>query len=91
VDVGGDTAQIFALQAAVEAILAGAGFPRENRPWRPHITLAQDVILKPGAPSWHTYNMAAGSFAVEEFALVLSEERDRRRVYTPINRFILGR
>lgn len=89
VDVAGDLGPLAALQRAVEQSLVPLGFPAEGRPWRPHITLAQDVTLAAGAPPWGTYAVDRTPFAVSEFALILSEERDRRRVYTPIKRFAL--
>ena len=89
VDVAGETEALAALQGRVEQGLAGCGFPREQRAWRPHITLAQDVVLLPGAPLWGAYRVDGKPFTVREFALILSEEVDRRRVYTPIERFAL--
>ncbi len=89
VDVGGETAALQALQGRVEQALAGCGFPPEQRAWRPHITLAQDVVPLPGAPPWSAYQVGRTTFKVREFALILSEEIDRRRVYTPIERFTL--
>ncbi|MDR7867235.1 MAG: RNA 2',3'-cyclic phosphodiesterase [Sporomusaceae bacterium] len=89
VDVAGDTAALAALQGRVEQALAGCGFPPEQRAWRPHITLAQDVVPLPGAPPWGAYKVDGALFTVREFALILSEEVDRRRVYTPIEQFTL--
>lgn len=88
-DVGGATEMLQALQGRVEQALAGCGFPPEQRAWRPHITLAQDVVPLPGAPPWSAYQVDRTPFTVREFALILSEEIDRRRVYTPIERFTL--
>jgi 2'-5' RNA ligase len=89
VDVAGDTEPLKSLQGQVEEVLATLGFQLENRPWRPHITLAQDVVLAAGAPSWAAYKIDRTAFSVAEFAVILSEEIDRRRVYTPIHRFPL--
>lgn len=89
VDVAGDLGPLADLQRAVEQALVPLGFPAERRPWRPHITLAQDVTLVPGAPSWDAYAVDRAPFAVTEFALILSEERDRKRIYTPIETFTL--
>jgi 2'-5' RNA ligase len=90
-DVAGEVEKLRKLQAQVEQQLAPVGHPPENRPWRPHITLAQDVVLAAGAPAWSGTAVPPASFTVTEFALILSEERDRRRVYTPISRFGLER
>lgn len=39
--MGGETARLVSLQAQIENVLAGAGFPKEDRPFRPHLTLAR--------------------------------------------------
>jgi 2'-5' RNA ligase len=88
-DVAGDLGRLQSLQGKVEQALVPAGFPAERRPWRPHVTLAQDVALAPGAPPWSAYRVDGTRFTVREYALILSEEIDRRRVYTPIARFPL--
>lgn len=45
VGLAGETAQLLSLQAAVADDLASRGFPREERPFSPHLTLAR--IKKP--------------------------------------------
>ncbi|MDR3591479.1 MAG: RNA 2',3'-cyclic phosphodiesterase [Negativicutes bacterium] len=90
VDVAGDTEALSELQARVAQAAAGLGFAPENRPWRPHITLAQDVEPAGESLALAEELIAPAAFRVSEFALVLSEERDRRRIYTPIQRFVLG-
>ena len=87
-DVAGETGQLKSLQANVEKELAQLGFKSDRRPWQPHITLAQDVRLAASLP-WGQCPLPQVSFAVTEFALVLSEEIDRKRVYTPIHTFPL--
>ncbi|HMM20225.1 MAG TPA: RNA 2',3'-cyclic phosphodiesterase [Selenomonadales bacterium] len=89
VDVGGDAERLQALQARVRQVLAGAGFPAERRRWQPHITLAQDVLFAGKTPAWSEIPVDPVPFAVTEFTLLLSEERERRRVYTPLYRFSL--
>lgn len=88
-DVAGDLASLQELQGRVEQAVAPLGFPAERRPWRPHVTLAQDVVPAPAAPPWSAYKVDKKPFTVTEYALILSEESDRRRVYTPIARFPL--
>jgi 2'-5' RNA ligase len=89
VDVAGDRARLRDLQGRVEQVLGSLGFPAERRPWRPHVTIAQDVVPVPAAPPWSVYEVDDSPFTVAEYALILSEEIDRRRVYTPIARFPL--
>lgn len=90
-DVAGEVKKLHSLQAQVERAMGQVGFSPEDPPWRPHITLAQDVVMAAGAPAWNGIAVPPASLIVDEFALILSEERDRRRVYTPIRRFVLGR
>ena len=88
-DAVGDLGRLQDLQGGVEQALVPLGFPAERRPWRPHVTLAQDVVPVPAAPPWSAYKVDNRPFTVTEYALILSEEIDRRRVYTPIARFPL--
>ena len=77
------------LQQAVETECTDAGFTSERRIYSPHITLAQDVTPRPGE-LFLPNDLPNLSFTVREFALVLSEERDRKRHYTPLYVFRLG-
>lgn len=90
VDVAGDMAQMIRLQQRVEAGLGPIGFAAESRPWRPHITLAQDVVFAGEKPDWNKVAVPQDLFVAEEFALILSEEVERRREYTPIQRIPLA-
>ena len=89
VDAAGDLGRLQDLQGRVEQALVPLGFPAERRPWRPHVTLAQDVVPVPAAPPWSAYQVDDRPFTVTEYALILSEEIDHRRLYTPIARFPL--
>jgi 2'-5' RNA ligase len=86
--VGGDCEQLAKLQTQIEGGLATLGITPEARQWRPHVTLAQDVEFV-ADDVFNSCLAESGAFDVGEFALVLSEERDRRRVYTPLYRFAL--
>ena len=78
---------------AVAAALAGGyaalGFPREERPWRPHLTLAR---LQEPAP----VDLGAGvglrtdEFVVSEIVLFRSHLRPSGAVYEALGRFPLG-
>lgn len=87
--LAGDTDRLYSLQQAVEAECSVIGFASEKRPYSPHITLAQDVTPLPGKP-YLPQSLPSLSFAVQEFALVLSEEKDRKRLYTTLHSFLLG-
>ena len=84
----GDLSKLYALQQAVEKECSGIGFPPEKRSYSPHITLAQDVVPTAGQLCLPK-DTAELPFTVREFALVLSEEKDRQRVYTPLQCFPL--
>jgi 2'-5' RNA ligase len=77
-----------ALQAACERAAVLAGFPAEERPFRSHLTLARfrQRILRPSLPP-----VDLGTVRLETLALVRSELRPHGAVYTPIDRFPLGR
>lgn len=86
--LSGETDGLQMLQQAVEAACQAAGFAAERRAYSPHITLAQDVTPRPGS-SCLPQKVPSHSFAVDEFVLVKSEEKDRKRVYTPLHCFPL--
>jgi len=77
------------LAAALETAYAGAGFPAEDRPWRPHLTLARLKVPGPvelaGAGEVDTT-----PFPVEEIVLFRSHLKPSGAVYEPLARFRLG-
>ena len=77
------------LAEALEAASAGAGFPAENRPWRPHLTVARLKVPGPvdlaGAGEVDTT-----PFPVEEMVLFRSHLKPSGAVYEPLARFRLG-
>jgi len=78
-----------ALTAALETVFAGAGFPAEDRPWRPHLTVARLKVPGPvdlaGAGE-----VDATPFPVEEMVLFRSHLKPSGAVYEPLARFRLG-
>lgn len=86
--LGGDLQRLAQLQSSVEQECTQIGFMPERRAYSPHITLAQDVIPRQGE-QYLPKETPQLSFTVHEFALVLSEERNRKRIYTPIHVFRL--
>jgi len=89
VGLKGDLDRLKALQAGVETAAARVGFAPEDRPYRPHITVAQDVVFSDAGwrarlkPTW------PDEFAVTEFSLILSTQEYGRRVYIPLHIFKL--
>ncbi len=82
------------LQAQVETALEAAGFAREERPFRPHLTIGRmkgerriDGLDK--AVEDHK-GFAAGRFTAAEMVLFRSDLKPAGPVYTPLARFKLG-
>jgi len=82
------------LQAQVETALEAAGFAREERPFRPHLTIGRmkgerriDGLDK--AVEDHK-GFAAGKFTATEMVLFRSDLKPAGPVYTPLARFRLG-
>lgn len=82
-DVDGDIKCLRLLQQEIEQAMTAEGFKPENRPWQPHITLAQDAELN-GVLPWGKCPLPRTAFTVKEFCLILSEQQGGRRVYTPL-------
>ncbi len=85
------------LQRLVDEVLAALGFPRENRPFSPHLTLAR-VREGAGPAERRRLGEAArnlmvgslGSFPVEEVGLVQSTLTPRGAIYRRLGAFPLG-
>jgi RNA 2',3'-cyclic 3'-phosphodiesterase len=87
--------EAFRLQAACEDAARAARFPREERPFAPHLTLGRwkrpgdaggmrpPRTPQPGARS-------ADSFVLDRLVLFRSEPRAKGSVYTPIEGYTLG-
>jgi 2'-5' RNA ligase len=78
---------LVALQAGCEAAAVAAGFPRESRPFSPHLTLGRwrDRAARPELPA-----ADLGSSLLDTLVLVRSELRPEGAVYTQLQRFDLG-
>ena len=84
---------LFYLQGRVEAAAVRAGFPRENRKYKPHVTLAR---LKQGRGEdvgpWMSNNdpIEAPPFTVEQFILYRSHLAREGAMYEPLVEYALG-
>ncbi len=78
--------RILKLQEACERAAVAAGFPREERPFRPHLTLGRwrDRARRPELPA-----ADLGSTRVGTLTLFRSEPRSGGSVYTPLHRWDL--
>jgi len=91
--IAGETGALLSLQRDLERALAGAGFPREERPFRAHLTLGR-VKVPPGVVGLARAVAAeegagAGRIPVGEVALFKSELTPRGAVYTRLAAFPL--
>lgn len=86
--------ELAGLQVALNERLALAGFPQEQRRFRPHITLARFNRKQAGSVSEvlriHR-EIQAGSFLVDSVALFRSIQGAHGSVYEVLDRFIFGR
>ncbi|HJS21197.1 MAG TPA: RNA 2',3'-cyclic phosphodiesterase [Steroidobacteraceae bacterium] len=74
------------LAAELWKLLAGQGFARESKPYRPHVTLARKVV-KPHALG----DMHPVAWPIDEFALVESVTASEGARYTVLQRWPLAR
>ena len=79
----GEAPELMALQRRISAELASRGFTLEERRFVPHITLARQVILPPGAaaPALPESPVTAPA---GRMSLMLSERIDGRLIYTEL-------
>jgi RNA 2',3'-cyclic 3'-phosphodiesterase len=93
--ISGDAAKLAALQKQLDNDFAGIGFPAEDRPFRPHLTLGRikdshgltglDVAMKKHGA------FAAGEFTSKELILFQSQLTPQGALYTRLAEFALGR
>jgi 2'-5' RNA ligase len=79
---------IHALQKECESAALAAGFEKEDRPFRAHLTLGRwrDRAPRPELPA-----ADLGTTRLETLVLFKSDLRPGGAVYTPLHRFALGR
>lgn len=85
----GDTASLGELRRNIEEELEIAGFPRENRSFKPHITIGQELLFNTDLETLMRKIDVSAFPAVHVDGVVLykSEQIGKRRVYTPIRKF----
>ncbi|MDZ7374016.1 MAG: RNA 2',3'-cyclic phosphodiesterase [candidate division KSB1 bacterium] len=89
-DEGGNLARI---QRAVEEELEGLGFPREGRPFTPHLTLAR--VKAPGSVAamvarLREVDFRTEPFEAEEILVMRSDLKPQGAEYTPLRRVPIG-
>ncbi len=80
-------AALLSLQGSVEAAVAGLGLPREQRPFRPHLTLARwrGPVRRPDLPA-----VDLGPTRLSRLILFRSRLDPKGAVHTPLAKFELG-
>ena len=91
---GGGVGRLPRLHAETEAACAGLGFPREGRPYRPHVTLARARIPVPASRRAPLEELTASAwpgpaFTAGEFCLIESRLKPTGAEYTVLARFPL--
>jgi len=93
--VTGDVEKLSVLQKQLDSDFASIGFPKEDRPFRAHLTLGR--IKEPRGLSGisealNKHNVfAAGEFDCKELILFQSKLSPQGAVYTKLAEFVLGR
>lgn len=95
VGIGGDTRDLFALQKDIEEALLSIGFPKEDRPFRAHLTLgrvkAPRALQGIEAAIAQGQSFDAGSFPAEEVLFIKSDLTPAGAIYTNLAAFSLAR
>jgi 2'-5' RNA ligase len=92
--VTGDVEKLSVLQKQLDNDFAGIGFPRENRPFRAHLTIGR--IKDPSgltgiSEALTKYNaFAAGEFVCKKLILFQSRLTPQGAIYTKLAEFALG-
>jgi 2'-5' RNA ligase len=93
VGLDGDLQALSDLQSRLDAGLRQAGFDMEDRPFRPHVTLARRREQARGGPpaGWPpTDRLAQARFPLDHLTLFESRLSPRGPSYTPLFHFPLG-
>jgi 2'-5' RNA ligase len=89
----GEEDAVSRLQREIETITAGLGFPAEDRPFKPHLTLGRVKSPKGKIPLIRMIeansHLDLGSFRAERVILFRSDLRPEGAVYTKLQEFFL--
>jgi 2'-5' RNA ligase len=93
--VGGDVQRLVELQERLAGALEARGFPREQRPFAPHLTLARLKVAPPPAelarlPQLLAAPVASVAWPVDAIAVMKSEPLRPAARYTRLERVLLG-
>jgi 2'-5' RNA ligase len=87
----GELDKLHRLYSEIEEEISKLGVKKEIKPYTPHITIAQDLILK--MPFDELQSKVSFQdwkpIEIKEISLIKSEEKEGKRIYTPISTFML--
>ena len=91
VGIDGDKQELVHLQKDLSISLDKLGFPRKNRPYKPHITLGRNVEFN-GEASFEEYSesLMKAPFLVNEISLIESTVENGKRIYRSLSSFRLS-
>lgn len=78
--IGGNTSALASLASRLESALENIGFPKENRPFKAHITLARDFRANPSADV-ESIPFSGKAFTANEITLFESTRIGGKLVY----------
>lgn len=87
----GELDKLHGLYSDIEDEMSRLGVKKEMKPYTPHITIAQDLVLKIPFGELESKVSFEGCKPIEikEISLIKSEEKEGKRIYTPISTFVL--
>ena len=90
--LSGDLDRLRSLQSEIDTCLGKLGFEIEKRSYKPHVTIAQDVVFNTGFEkiSEIASKISFSDIYVDRVYLIKSEQIGARRVYTPVSGYCFG-
>jgi len=86
IGLGGNIDALKRLNEDTETAMALLGFKKERRPYTPHVTLSQDLVLDISFEELkkHIDLLGAHTIYVNKIELIKSEQIQNKRIYMPI-------
>jgi RNA 2',3'-cyclic 3'-phosphodiesterase len=86
IGLGGNIDALKRLNEDTEAAMELLGFKKEARPYTPHVTIAQDLVLNISFEELkkHINMLNTHAIYVNKIELIKSEQIQNKRIYTPI-------
>lgn len=90
--LSGDLPELYSLQREIDQALTPLGFPPEKRPYRPHITIGQDIVFECPFDQIRESSgeVHLGLTKVDNIYLFKSEQVQQKRVYSKLSEYQLN-